>query len=328
MAMIRPVMLAVGGDSGSGKTTLTRGIYDIFGAENILNICLDDYHTLDRAARAEAKITALNPIMNNIALMEEHVCALGAGEAIIKPVYDHATGTFGEPEVVSPRPIVIIRGLFPLFTERLRSAFHLKIWLDPDEELKYHWKVQRDVAQRGYLLEQVIRQIVERQQDFRGHIQPQQAFADRVVRFYPSPGYFRARKDNHPDNSHLNVQVIQRGSLPRVDLLDILEASEDARRPALREYDSVYHNEPVVIVEIDGDVTPTKARVLEERIWDHMPSHRHLRPDEIGTYLDGVDPHHSDPLELTQLLIAYRIVAARDQICELTGDATALARSP
>jgi phosphoribulokinase len=327
MAMIRPVMLAVGGDSGTGKTTLTRGIYDIFGAENILNICLDDYHTLDRAARAEAKITALNPAMNNIALMEQHVWALRAGESITKPVYDHATGTFAEPEVVSPRPIVIIRGLFPLFTERLRNAFDVKIWLNPDEELKYHWKVQRDVAQRGYLLEQVIRQIVERQEDYRRHIQPQQAFADRVVRFYPSPGYLRARKDNHPDNSHLNVQVIQRVSIPRVDLSDILQVGENSHRPAVREYESVYHDAPVVIVEIDGDLAPKTAISIEERIWDHMPSHRHLRPDEIGTYLDGVNPQHSDPLALTQLLIAYRIVAARDQFGELAGDAAALSRS-
>src|SRR5215469_7383127 len=123
MEPIRPVMLAVGGDSGTGKTTLTRGIYDIFGADNILNICLDDYHTLDRAARRKAGITALNPEMNNVNLMEEQVWALRAGETITKPVYDHSTGAFGVPEVVSPRPIVIIRGLFPLFTERLRQAF-------------------------------------------------------------------------------------------------------------------------------------------------------------------------------------------------------------
>jgi phosphoribulokinase len=314
MAIMRPIMLAVGGDSGTGKTTLTRGIYDIFGHQNILNICLDDYHTLDRGGRKRAGITALNPEMNDIALMEQHVWALRNGETITKPVYDHTTGTFGEPEVVVPRPIIIIRGLFPLFTERLRRAFDVKVWLHPDEELKYHWKVQRDVAQRGYLLEEVIRQIVERQEDFRRHIAPQQAFADRVVRFYPSPGFLRARSENQPQGSHLNVQVIQRGTLPRVDLSDILEVSHNGRRPALREYESAYEDEQVVIVEIDGDVAPETAARAEGRIWDHMPSHQHLRPDQIGGYLDGVEPRHSNPLALAQLLIAYRIVAARDEL--------------
>jgi phosphoribulokinase len=330
MEAIRPVMLAVGGDSGTGKTTLTRGIYDIFGADNILNICLDDYHTLDRAARRKAGITALNPAMNNVNLMEEQVWALRAGKTITKPVYDHSTGAFGAPEVVGPRPIVIIRGLFPLFTERLRQAFDVRVWLAPDEELKYHWKVQRDVAQRGYLLEEVIRQIVERQDDFRQHIEPQQVHADRIVRFLPPPGYLRARHDGHPDASHLNVQIIQRATVPRVDLQDIIQASQSrvGRQPALREYDDVYQSEPVVTLEIDGNIGPTTAARIEERIWDHMHSHRHLRPDELGTFLDGTAPRHSDPLALTQLLIAYRIVAARDAVGAGAGGAPALARSP
>jgi phosphoribulokinase len=259
--------------------------------------------------------------MNNIALMEHHVWALRNGETITKPVYDHATGMFGEAEVVAPRPIIIVRGLFPLFTDRLRSAFDIKVWLQPDEELKYHWKVQRDVAQRGYLLEEVIRQIVERQEDFCRNIEPQQTFADRVVRFYPSPGYLRAHSNGngYPDGSHLNVRVIQRSSLPRVDLSDILDAS-----PALREYTAEYQREQAVIVEIEGNVAPEAAARVEARIWDHMPSHRHLRPDQIGTFLDGVKARHSDPLALTQLLIAYRIVAARDEFGLLAGEAVAL----
>jgi len=311
MIPVRPVMLAVGGDSGTGKTTLTRGIYDIFGPGNIVNICLDDYHTLDREGRKRERVTALNPAANNFALMEEHVLALRNGETIVKPVYDHATGRFGSPETVEPRPIVIIRGLFPLYSERMRSAFDVKVWLDPDEELKYHWKVQRDVAQRGYVLEEVIRQIVERQDDIRTFIQPQRVYADRVVRFYPPGGYLRDRA-NGDRNSHLNVRVIQRMSLPRLDLTDILEVAEEHGRPALRAFREDYLGEPADIVEIDAHLSASKAAELEERIWDHMPSHRHLRPDEIGGYLDGAAPRHSDPLALTQLLIAYRILAARD----------------
>ena len=98
-----------------------------------------------------------------------------------------------------------------------------------------------------------------------------------------------------------------------MDLTDVLEAVDGDQRPALREYEAEYHGEPAIILEIDGNVTPRKAAELEARIWDHMPSHRHLRPDEIGTYLeDGITPRHSDPLALTQLLIAYRLVTARE----------------
>ena len=42
-----------------------------------------------------------------------------------------------------------------------------------------------------------------------------------------------------------------------------------------------------------------------------METHRQLRPDDIGGYLDGTTERHSDPLALTQLLIAYQVVQAK-----------------
>src|SRR5260221_601690 len=69
----RPLIVAVCGDSGSGKTTLTDGMVRVFGQERVTHICLDDYHTLDRAARLRKNITALHPDANNIPLMTEHL---------------------------------------------------------------------------------------------------------------------------------------------------------------------------------------------------------------------------------------------------------------
>lgn len=316
---IRPIVLGIGGDSGSGKTTIARGISRIFGPENILNISLDDYHVLDREARRRARVTALDPVANDISLMEEHIWALREGRSIEKPIYDHTTGTLRGPETVAPRPIVVIRGLHPFFTERLRQAFDLRVWLDPDEELKYHWKIQRDVAERGYTVESVIRQIVERQDDLRRYILPQREHADLVVRFYPSPGYFRAKAEGRLDDAHLNVRVVQRRTLPLLDLADVLEVAwrTNGHAPALRLVADQLAGDVVEALEIDGDVAPEIARQLEDRIWDHMDSHRYLRPapEELGTYLErGSDPRHSDPLALTQLLIACRLAAVRDAL--------------
>lgn len=316
---VRPVMVAVGGDSGTGKTTLCRGLYDLFGGENILNVCLDDYHSLDRAGRAASGLTPLDPKANRMELMEEDVWALRDGRRVVKPVYDHATGTFGTPEEVEPRPIVLIRGLFPLFTPRLREAFDLRVWLDPDLELKYHWKVKRDVAQRGYTVEQVIRQIVERQVDAQRYIFPQQAHADLVVRFWPHSGFFAKEGAAAHANGHLNVRLVQRGTLPRVDLADVLEAAEGAGLPALRLVSEVQAGVPLEVLEIDGTISHEKSAELEERIWDHMHSHRHLRPDDIGTFLDGTAPRHSDPLALAQLLVAHIIVRRREELAALVG---------
>src|SRR5579864_7563144 len=126
----QPLIVSICGDSGSGKTTLADGMVRVFGQGRITHICLDDYHTLDRAARLRTSITALHPEANNISLMTEHLRQLARGESVIKPVYDHKTGTFADPERVYPSEIIIVHGLHPLFTEELRSLAHVRIYLD------------------------------------------------------------------------------------------------------------------------------------------------------------------------------------------------------
>jgi phosphoribulokinase len=307
----RPIMVAVGGDSGSGKTTLVRGLYRIFGAERITNLCLDDYHKLDRAERKRLGVTALNPRANDIELMEVQVAALARGETISKPTYDHATGTFGPPEEVAPREIVVIRGLFPLLTASLRRAFDVRVWLHPQEELKWAWKVKRDCAERGYSVPEVIRQIVDRLDDHQQHLVPQRAYADLLVQFYPPERYFGPGTAVDHD-AHLHVRLRLGPGLPSIDLRDLLASPAGGDPPPIRLAPEADTNGGSIL-EIDGTVSPTRALELDERIWAHMETHRHLRPEEIGGYLDGSVERRSNPLALTQLLIAYHLVQARLQ---------------
>lgn len=47
-----------------------------------------------------------------------------------------------------------------------------------------------------------------------------------------------------------------------------------------------------------------------------MPQVRHLRPDQIGTFIDRTEKQHSDPLALTQLLVAYYLIEAGEKRTE------------
>lgn len=311
MTNLRPVLVAIGGDSGTGKTTLSRGIYDIFGEDNILNICLDDYHTLDREGRSREQITALNPICNNVPLMEEHIWKLREGSPITKPVYNHSNGTFGEPERVEPRPIVIIRGLFPLLTERLRSAFDVRVWLDPQDELKYHWKLQRDVAQRGYVVEEVIAAMIHRQDDLRQFIMPQVRHADVIVRFFTAPGYLARRRSGGSDE-HLPVALIARNG--RVRFSEVF-ADYDMRSEKIRRFEDVYKGERADFIEVGAETVPEEVGVLEDCLWRRMPGHESKRPPRVGTFLaEGTTALTSPNLALAQVLLASLAVAARDHL--------------
>src|SRR6266704_4223471 len=183
-SMQQPLIVAICGDSGSGKTTLTAGMVQVFGQERVTHICLDDYHILDRATRLRTGITALCPEANDFALMVEHLRRLARGEAIVKPVYDHRTGTFASPVEVHPADIIIVHGLHPLYTEELRNLSHVHIYLDPEPSLLRQWKIMRDSTARGYTVEQVYEQIAARQHDSCLYIQPQKHVADIIVCFW------------------------------------------------------------------------------------------------------------------------------------------------
>jgi phosphoribulokinase len=98
----RPIILGIVGDSGAGKTTLTSGIAQILGKENITIVGTDDYHKYDRVQRAEMGITALNPDCNHLDIMQQHLALLRTGQAILKPIYNHHTGTFDPHNMLNP----------------------------------------------------------------------------------------------------------------------------------------------------------------------------------------------------------------------------------
>src|SRR5713226_4685779 len=308
----QPLIVAVCGDSGSGKTTLIDGMVQVFGQERVTHICLDDYHTLDRATRLRTGITALHPDTNNITLMTEHLHRLAHGEAVIKPVYDHRTGTFAPPVEMQPADIIIVHGLHPLFTPELRNLAHVRIYLDPETALLQQWKIMRDSTLRGYTVEQVRQQMAIRRRDSRLYIQPQKQYADIIIRFSRGSLYYRTR-----DLAHLDVQLIESKDAPKIDLSDVLEISQNGHKPALRLIEMQYAKKMRDVLEIDGDITHQKACELEDCIWAHMENASHLRPDRLsllGRFYVGNMLRQSDPLALTQLIILYHVVSKMQEL--------------
>ena len=135
---------------GPGKTVFTEGIRSIFGEDLVSTITLDDYHSLDRVQRQEQGITPLNPQANRIDQLEKDLRHLKCGVPIEKPVYNHTTGVFDPPVIFRPKKILILEGLHTLFTPALRKSLDFSLFVDPSTDVKYEWKIRRDVKKRGY----------------------------------------------------------------------------------------------------------------------------------------------------------------------------------
>jgi phosphoribulokinase len=299
----RPIVLGIVGDSASGKTTITRGLTRLLG-ERVTHICADDYHKYDRVERARLGITPLNPECNYLDILELHLERAHYGQAMLKPVYDHRTGSLVRPEYIQPREFVIVEGLLGFHSATMRSFYDVKVFLDPPEDLRRQWKIKRDTSKRGYTPEQVLAEMERREADSRDFILPQREFADIVVRFYPGAGAAQDQTD-----SHLNVRLVLRPTIPHPDLCYLVglgpRGVADVRLELGRD-----SGRPVDFLAIDGNVSREHAAELEDAIWKHLPDLRPLGADQFGDYNDASEVRHSDPLALTQLLITYHLLRA------------------
>ncbi len=297
----RPIILGIVGDSASGKSTIAQGITEILGPEKVVSICTDNYHKQERKQLAEQHIAALNPEANHLDIAEQHIQLLRDGQPILKPVYDHVNGECGPGVYVEPREYIIVEGLLGYGTRAMRDCYDVKVYLEPEEDLRVKWKLRRDTQVRGYSKERVLEILKRRQNDLEKFIQPQRTFADMVVSFYP-PG------DNDTETgAHLNVRHTLRPTLPHPDLTPVLDAAKKGFRLELaRDIDG----KPVDVLDIHGDITDQKAKGVEDLLWNLIPEAQHLR-ENVGQFRD--EKNHtalSHPLALSELLITYHMVKA------------------
>ena len=294
----RPVMLAIAGDSAAGKTTLTKGLVEALGEDRCTSICADDYHAYDRVERKELPFTPLHPDCNHLDIMEQHLQLLAMGRPILKPVYNHATGTLDRPEYVEPKEFVIVEGLHPLSTKLSRACFDVTVFLDPPEEIRHQWKVQRDTAKRGYTAEQVVADLVRREPESAAYIRPQRRYADIVARFAP------IESRNDPPGTPLSAELLLR---PTIQHPSLAAALTDDHRTAMhlkimRDADGT----PTDCLHVHGHASTEEARQLEKIIWAELEEDGGP-PDSLGRITED---QRSEPLAITQLILLYHLLLA------------------
>jgi len=237
--------------------------------------------------------------------MAQHLRLLRAGEPILKPHYEHKLGDFGPPQYIVPRPFLIVEGLLGFYWQEMRNAYSVRVFLNPPEELRRRWKVRRDSTQRGYTEAEVLRELDVREPDSAAFIRPQRPHADIEVSFFPDPSF----RSGEYDDRHLNVRLTLHGTLPHPDLSQIIE--ED-RSGCVRSTLGREDGRAVEYLEIDGSIPDEPARALERGILDHLDECGAASPADLGRYSDS-QTQQSHPLALTQLLLVYHLLRARQR---------------
>jgi phosphoribulokinase len=297
---MKPVMLAIVGDSAAGKTTFADGIMQLLGVDRVATVCTDDYHRYDRVQRKELDITPLDPACNYMDVLAQHLRLLADGEPILKPVYQHGDGTFGAPQYVVARRFMIMEGLLALHTRAMRDGFSVRVYLDPPEDLRRTWKVQRDCAKRGYAPDQVLAEMERREPDSAAFIRPQRRNADIVVRFQPPDGQL--------DSARLSVRMALRPTISHQDLVEVAEEAMAAGCGSIGLTLERDEGMPVDLLTVAADISPEETSQIESLLWKRMDFDHHLERDDIGLFVEGNRCRHSDPLAIAQLFIAYHLL--------------------
>merc|ERR1719156_38867 len=275
------VVIGVAADSGCGKSTFMRRLVNVFGGSKVgplgggfgnggwetntlvsdqtTVLCLDDYHLNDRPGRKVSGLTALNTKEQKFDLMAEQIAALKRGETVKKPIYNHVNGTLDTPETIKATPIIIIEGLHPFVDERVRELLDFSIYLDISDDVKFAWKIQRDMEERGWSLEEVKTSIEARKPDFDAYVAPQRANSDLVIQVLPT------ELTNDDTGKILKVKFIQAKDVDNFEPAYIFdkgstvewtpcgkELSCDFPGIKLASYPDTFFDKPVSVLEMDG----------------------------------------------------------------------------
>lgn len=179
-----PFTIGIAGDSGAGKSTFINLVADTLGEKNLLFIEGDGDHRWERGDIHWEENTHLNPKSNYLYRQASNLSYLRAGVPVKRVEYDHDTGKFTEEKKIKPNRYIMMCGLHSLYLPQMRKNLDLKIYMDVDENLRRYWKIQRDVAFRGYSKEKILKQIEDRIPDAERYIYPQKEYADMVIHYY------------------------------------------------------------------------------------------------------------------------------------------------
>lgn len=276
----RPVAIGISGDSGTGKDTLGGALEGLFGKQSVTHIYGDGYHKWGRGAPMWRAITHLDPRANDLHQLASDSIDLIDGKSIVVQRYNHSTGRFSRPVVLSSNEVICVTGLHTLLPPALADRLDVRLFLDTDRNLKHYWKVQRDVIHRGHNRDKVLESIRRREPDVERFITPQADRADVV--FSLSPVNESHLEDNlAPDYIPLKLYVLIRNGFYHERLKKVLIALCGVQLDS-----HLCENGRDVEMSIQGDVWKEDiglaAGVLVPHLEELLDAEPEWEPDMLG----------------------------------------------
>jgi phosphoribulokinase len=175
----RPIIIGITGEAATGKTTLGRNMVEFLGRRDSLLIDLDNYQ-YSRAVKQEMGVTGQHMKGTKRDKLRFDLRELKKERPAFKPRYEFKTGNILSEVRIYPKKHIFITGSSAMF-DGIREECDLTIFLDAPESLLLVRRLERDVKQRGYSVERVLRLFPELGKDYQRFIEPARDVADMVM---------------------------------------------------------------------------------------------------------------------------------------------------
>jgi uridine kinase len=153
--------IGVAGGTGSGKTTVADEIVRRVGRERIVTVNQDRFYH-DLAHLDESQLIHHNfdhPNAIEESLLVKTLKLLKAGMPSELPIYDFSSHIrTGQTERVEAKPVILLEGILILAIPSVRELLDIKIFVDTDADLRFIRRLNRDIAERGRSVENVVEQ--------------------------------------------------------------------------------------------------------------------------------------------------------------------------
>jgi uridine kinase len=283
----QPYMIGIGGDSAAGKSTLTNALAEIFDPQNTSIIRGDDMHKWERGNENWKQYTHLDPKANNLHQDMEQAMSLKTGKSIKRSFYDHNTGKFTLPKFIQSNKLIVFEGLHSFYLKNEADIYDLKIFMDPEESLRMWWKVERDVAKRGYSPDEVLEQLKKREEDSLKYIQSQADRADIVASFF-------SIKSIDPLNQSVKPELGLKLILPNYMFLDPLIECLTVNKALNVEH--LYREDKQELVFI-GQIDKDTIENIADRLIPEL--------EEVGVYHAAWKDQYEGLLQLVTIYIIF-----------------------
>jgi uridine kinase len=186
MKLSKPIIIGIAGGTASGKTSIAEILRDSFKNSNSVTIIKEDDYYKDQSnmtMEERVKTNYDHPLAFDFDFMLEQLKQLLACKQIEKPIYDFTVHNRSkEIEIIKPSDVIILEGLFALYTPEIRELEEIKIFVDTPADVRFIRRLARDIKERNRTMENVMSQYLETVKPMHDQfIEPTKKYADVII---------------------------------------------------------------------------------------------------------------------------------------------------